>query len=169
MSIAEPPMSQLDPSTARSVQAATVPTSMKDARMLWSLKWFTGLVCVCTSAGVLLYCYDHTLASIHRELVWLHVYTGDVAILAFIIYLVKHIGRVWGFRQSRALSWWSGLLGGVIWTVASITGVWGQFGEFERFTLVWWIHAIASLAVLVALGFHAAYGFRARFDLRKEV
>lgn len=139
-----------------------------DVRVSWSLRWFAGGAALCAGSGALLYCYAVTLAPWRTYLVWLHDASGDAAVVLLGVYLVQHVQRTWPLRGDRALPWWTGLAAVGAWVIASATGVYGQWVPLERYSLIWWLHSLGSLAAVVLAGFHAVSGFRARASLANK-
>lgn len=141
---------------------APAPSRLIDARLSWSLRLFAYSAAVCSTSAVLIYCYESSLAASRPALVAIHEYSGDAAAALLAVYLVQHLRRTWSLRQSRPVSWWTGLAGAVSWALAAASGVWGQFYPLPRYEALWWIHAAASFAAVVIASGHAAYGFRVR-------
>lgn len=126
-----------------------------------SLRWFAYTSAAAASTGTLLFCYRTTLADFKPAMITAHELTGDAVVLAMGIYLWLHVGRTWRLRRGRAVSWWSGLVGGLCWMVSIVTGVYAQVWGMGESTLLWWVHGLASFVAIVVVCFHAAYGFRA--------
>lgn len=116
---------------------------------------------VAVTSGVLLYSYPQTLAAVRQPLVYLHDLSGDLLILAVIVYLLVHLRRtlkLWAL----ALSWWTGLLSVAALVVVGLTGVYGQLWPMPSGEVVWVVHVAGGLLVTASACSHSAYGLRRR-------
>lgn len=114
---------------------------------------------VATASGTLTYCYPATLGSLRGGLLVLHEISGDAALLFSGLYLAAHLPRVWSM-QRRRLSRWSGFAGTGLWAVAALTGVYGQLVPIAGTSAVWHVHVWSSLAAVLAVAGHGAWGLR---------
>ena len=133
-----------------------------DARITRSLRWFAYMASVCAVTGTFLYCYDVSLAPVRGPMIIAHDVSGDCTVALLGVYLIGHLARTWGLRRARPLSWWTGVVAVAAWAVTAVGGLWGQFAPLERYSPLWWTHAIGSLAAVIVAGGHCAYGFRAK-------
>lgn len=140
--------------------------SPRDVRLTRSLRWFAYSASVCTTTGTLLYCYDESLAVIRSPLIWTHNISGDLALILAGVYLFGHLRRTWRLFSIRPLSWWTGAIAVLCWILIAIGGIWGQFAPLDRYSVLWWTHAVGGIAAVVLTSAHAAYGFRAKFSAR---
>lgn len=114
---------------------------------------------IATITGTIIFCYPNTLGLLQPWMVILHDVSGDLSIPFGIAYLWVHLKRVWRMKR-RTASRWSGYFSVGFWSIAAATGIYGQFAVMESGSTTSTIHLVASIALVVIVCFHGAWGLR---------
>lgn len=117
--------------------------------------------CIATISGTLIYTYPETLGALIGPMRLSHEVSGDLSLILGVGYLNAHLRRVWRMKR-RTASRWSGYVSIGAWIAAGATGVWGQISEMVAGSAAWWVHVVASIALIVVASFHGAWGFAPR-------
>jgi hypothetical protein len=116
-------------------------------------------VSVATVTGTLTYAYPETLAAGRPALLLMHDVSGDLAVIASLVYLWLHLKRTWPIKK-LALSRYSGMLTVAAWTAVAGTGIYGQLAPLAPETTAYDVHTWTSVAVIALACFHGANGLR---------
>lgn len=134
-----------------------------EVRVIASLRWFAYAASISACSGAVLFCYWNQLGRTRAAVSLLHQISSDATLLLLVVYLVNHLRRVWWQRQTRRVTWWSGIVATAAWVVSGAAGVYGQLLPLRDTSAVWWIHVVGSFGAFVFVCCHAAHGFRAQF------
>lgn len=127
-------------------------------------KWLKLLIAsgiVAITTATLTYAYPETLAAIRRPMLLIHDLSGDLSIVALIGYLVVHLRRVWKIKHQTD-SRWSGYLAVALWSIAGLTGIYGQIWPLERGSTAYLLHLATAITLIGASGIHGGLGYRRR-------
>jgi hypothetical protein len=113
---------------------------------------------VATITGTVLFAYPITFGAPRIAIVVVHNLSGDLLVLAGVAYLIVHLRRTWRMR-GRALSRWTGYAAVAGWTIAGLTGIYGQAQPIPSGSTLSSLHVLSSLALIVLACFHGAWGF----------
>lgn len=111
--------------------------------------------------GMFMYTYPETLRPIRAPMEWTHDISGDLMIVAAIVYLWIHLKRTFGLKK-RAVSTWTGYFTVAFAAVLAGTGVYGQVLTLEPGSVLYWTHLICSVITTVLGCFHGVHGLRRR-------
>jgi hypothetical protein len=87
-----------------------------------------------------------------------HDISGDLLLVGGVFYLVAHLRKTWRMKRLK-ISRWTGYFAVASWLVAGGTGIYGQIYPMASRSTISWVHALASLALIVLACFHGAWGF----------
>lgn len=118
----------------------------------------TVLAGVAVTTAVGLFSYPSTLGAVRGALVVLHDLSGDLLLIAGVLYLSAHLRRTWRMKR-RPVSKWSGYAAVLAWITSGATGIYGQLAPMPSGSSQSVVHGIASLALVVIACFHGAWGF----------
>ena len=135
------------------------PYSEEPAR--YPLIALSAATCSAIVTGTFTYSYPETLKPILPQMRLVHDISGDIMLVTGAIYLYIHLQRT--FRLGKfALSWFSGIGVTVVFAVAGFTGVYGLLDDLIDDAGLYWMHIIASIALVASACFHGAIGLRRR-------
>ena len=113
------------------------------------------------STATAMYSYPETMADYMRGLIISHDVIGDIAIVVSLLYIVNHLQKTWKMRRAT-VSRYTGLSVVGLWTVASVTGIYGHFVELVDGSLLWQLHFVTSVAIVILACFHGIWAYRPR-------
>jgi hypothetical protein len=122
---------------------------------------------IATITGVSLFSYPITFEALRRGLVVVHDASGDLLLGGGVLYLFAHLRRTWRMKRLK-VSRYTGFVAVASWIIAGSTGIYGQLFPMVSRSTISWIHAIASLALIVLACFHGAWGFFRRTGRPRE-
>ena len=116
---------------------------------------------IATVTGTFTYAYPETLKAIRAPLIVVHDISGDLSLVAAVVYLWIHLKRTWKLGK-LALSWWTGLSTATLLSMVGATGIYGQIVEMPWGSWPATMHIVGGIAVIALACFHGAYGLRRR-------
>lgn len=116
---------------------------------------------VATVSGTLIYAYPETLRAVRGPLVVAHDVSGDLMLIAAVVYLWVHLRRTWPMKKWR-VSRWTGIVTVAILCVVGASGIYGQLAPMPSGSALSLAHVIAAVALVALACFHGAHGLRRR-------
>ena len=119
------------------------------------------LASIATVTGTFMYTYPETMAPIRDEMVLVHDVSGDLMIVATIVYLWVHLKRTFGLKK-RPISTWTGYTVVSVMAILYGTGVWGQVDVMTSGGALHGTHLFTAVIVIMVGCFHGVFGLRRR-------